>query len=70
MAGMAADASLRLVLAPEADENRIAGRLRDEEGREHCFSSWLALLSLLDAARARARGPAGEAGVRGEAGEG
>jgi hypothetical protein len=55
---MAAGASLRLVLAPEADENRIAGRLHDEQGREHCFSSWLALLSLLDAARQRAR-PAG-----------
>ena len=55
---MATGASLRLVLAPEPDENRITGRLRDEQGQEHCFSSWLALLSLLDAARQRAR-PAG-----------
>ena len=52
---MATGASLRLVLAPEPDENRITGRLRDEQGQEHCFSSWLALLSLLDAARQRAR---------------
>jgi hypothetical protein len=52
---MVAEASLRLVLASEADENRIAGRLHDEDGHEHCFASWLGLLSLLDAARARAR---------------
>jgi hypothetical protein len=52
---MVAEASLRLVLASEADENRIAGRLRDEDGEEHAFGSWLGLLSLLDAARARAQ---------------
>jgi hypothetical protein len=52
---MAADPSLRLVLAPLSDENRIAGRLCDERGEEHRFSSWLGLLSLLDAARARTR---------------
>ena len=49
------DPSLRLVIAPVADDDRIAGRLEDEHGREHPFSSWLGLLSLLDAARARAR---------------
>ena len=64
---MAGGSSLRLVLAPEADENRIAGRLRDEEGREHPFSSWLALLSLLDAARKRARPADAETEEAGEA---
>ena len=57
---MATNASLRLVLAPEDDDTRIAGRLHDEQGREHAFSSWLALLSLLDAARERARPAAAE----------
>ena len=61
---MAMGASLRLILAPEADGNRIAGRLHDEQGREHCFSSWLALLSLLDAARERARPAEGDAAAR------
>jgi hypothetical protein len=51
---MPPDPSLRLVLAPLADEGRIAGRLRDERGQEHLFSSWVGLLSLLDAARLRA----------------
>ena len=50
---MASPLSLRLVLAPEADGDRIAGQLQDEHGHEHSFSSWLGLLSLLDAARVR-----------------
>jgi hypothetical protein len=54
MAAMSADASLRLILSTGADPNRVAGQLRDEQGQEHSFSSWLGLLSLLEAARARA----------------
>lgn len=65
---MATGSSLRLVLAPENDDNRIVGRLHDEQGREHSFSSWLALLSLLDAARERAR-PAAHAALPREGGE-
>jgi hypothetical protein len=51
---VAGDGTLRLTLAPGADEHRITGQLRDEQGEEHSFASWLGLLSLLDAARARA----------------
>ena len=62
---MRGEHSLRLTLAAvEPDEDRIAGQLRDEQGQEHSFASWLGLLSLLDAARARAasapKAPAGE----------
>ncbi len=49
--------SLKLTLAPAVgDEDRISGRLRDERGDEHGFSSWLGLLSLLEAARVRSAG--------------
>ena len=52
---MGGDSSLQLTLAPGPDEHRIVGQLRDEQGEEHSFASWLGLLSLLDAARARAQ---------------
>ena len=52
---MATDLSLRLVFATDGDGERMAGRLCDERGEEHHFSSWVGLLSLLDAARERAR---------------
>jgi hypothetical protein len=55
--------SLWLTLAPAADENRIAGRLRDERGAEHGFSSWLGLLSLLEAMRARTQDAPSEPGA-------
>jgi hypothetical protein len=45
--------SLTLTLALAADDDRISGRLRDERGDEHGFSSWLGLVSLLEAVRAR-----------------
>jgi len=46
--------SLRLTLVPAADGSGISGRLRDEDGDEHRFSSWLGLLSLLESAHGRA----------------
>ena len=51
------DASLRLTISQQADTSRIVGRLHDEQGAEHSFSSWLGLLSLLEAARERASSP-------------
>ena len=42
---------LQLTLALVVDEDRISGRLRDERGDEHRFSSWLGLLTLLEATR-------------------
>ena len=56
---MADSRSLSLTMAP-ADGSRISGRLRDEHGAEHRFSSWLGLLSLLEAARVRAPIPSQE----------
>jgi hypothetical protein len=55
------DLSLRLVFALDTDPQHVAGRLRDERGNEHSFSSWLGLLSLLYAVQARARPEPGEA---------
>ena len=57
---MADSRSLSLTMAPAADGSRISGRLRDEHGAEHRFSSWLGLLSLLEAARVRAPTPSQE----------
>ncbi len=47
------DGQLRLTLSPAPGQGQIAGVLLDETGDEHPFSSWLALLSLLEAARGR-----------------
>lgn len=54
---MADSRSFSLTMAPAPDGSRISGRLRDEHGAEHRFSSWLGLLSLLEAARVRAPSP-------------
>ena len=51
---MTTDPELRVSFAAEPEAQRAAGRLRDERGEEHRFDSWLALLTLLEAARARA----------------
>ena len=51
---MTTHSSLRLALHPGPDESRIAGRLYDERGERHDFSSWLGLLPLLENARLRA----------------
>jgi hypothetical protein len=51
---MTADPELRVTFAAESEAQRAAGRVRDERGEEHRFDSWLALLTLLEAARARA----------------
>ena len=48
------DSSVRLTFSTQADPSRIVGRLHDEQGAEHSFSSWLGLLSLLQAASERA----------------
>jgi hypothetical protein len=42
---------LRLSLDADLRGNRIAGRLYDERGDEHPFSSWLGLLTVLESAR-------------------
>jgi hypothetical protein len=56
-AGITAPTSieLRIHLDRQPDESRIVGTLYDELGHEHAFESWLALLTLLEAARARSR---------------
>jgi hypothetical protein len=51
---MSTDPELRVSFAAQPDQRRAAGRVRDERGEEHRFDSWLALLTLLEAARARA----------------
>ena len=51
MAEMHKDSQLRLTLTPAPGQGQIAGILFDEAGDGHPFSSWLALLSLLEAAR-------------------
>jgi hypothetical protein len=45
---------LRLALELRPQAGRLAGALVDERGAEHRFTGWLALLTLLEAARARA----------------
>lgn len=50
---MPKDGQLRLTLTPAPGQDQITGVLFDEAGDEHPFSSWLALLSLLEAARGR-----------------
>jgi hypothetical protein len=47
------DGQLRLTLTAAPGQGQIAGVLFDEAGDRHPFSSWLALLSLLEAARGR-----------------
>jgi hypothetical protein len=54
---MTTNRSLRLRLEPAPEEGRIAGRLYDERGAQHDFSSWLELLTLLEHARVRANQP-------------
>jgi hypothetical protein len=54
---MTTHSSLRLALEPGSDDRRIAGRLYDERGERHDFSSWLGLLTLLEHARVRANSP-------------
>ena len=49
------EVSLRLAFATDSGEHRVAGRLRDEHGEEHSFSTWVGLLSLLEAAHERIR---------------
>jgi hypothetical protein len=41
-----------LTLTLAINEERISGRLRDERGHEYGFSSWLGLVSVLEAAHA------------------
>jgi len=55
---------LQLTLALAVDEDRISGRLRDERGDEHRFSSWLGLLTLLEAVRQRVDEPQHDPRVR------
>jgi hypothetical protein len=52
---MSTDQELRVSFTAEPDAQRASGRLRDERGEEHGFQSWLGLLTLLEAARARAK---------------
>jgi hypothetical protein len=47
------DGQLRLTLTSAPGQGQIAGILFDEAGDGRPFSSWLALLSLLEAARGR-----------------
>ena len=49
--------SLQLSLEPHSDGERIAGRLRDQDGNEWPFSSWLGLLTLIERLRASAASP-------------
>jgi hypothetical protein len=56
MAPMDEAGQLRLTLTPAPGQGQIAGVLFDEAGDRLPFSSWLALLSLLEAARGRAAG--------------
>lgn len=53
---MQKDSQLRLTLTAAPGQGQIAGVLFDEAGDGHPFSSWLALLSLLEAARGRTSG--------------
>jgi hypothetical protein len=50
---MRKDGQLRLTLTAAPGQGQIAGLLFDEAGGGHPFLSWLALLSLLEAARGR-----------------
>ena len=53
-----------LTLALAVDEHRVSGQLRDEQGEEQRFSSWLGLLSLLQARTRPEDGPDPESRVR------
>jgi hypothetical protein len=44
-------------LEPQSDGERIAGRLRDQQGNDWPFSSWLGLLTLIERLRASASSP-------------
>jgi hypothetical protein len=48
-----AGTQLRLTLELRAQQNSVAGSLRDEIGGHHRFAGWLDLLTLLEAARLR-----------------
>jgi len=54
---MQTNSQLRLTLIPAPGQDQIAGVLVDETGGGHPFSSWLTLLSLLEAARSRTSNP-------------
>jgi hypothetical protein len=54
---MTVDRPLRLCLERGSADDRMVGRLYDELGAEHSFSSWLGLLALLEDARVRASSP-------------
>ncbi len=49
--------SLRLSLELRSDGQGIAGRLRDQQGNDWPFSSWLGLLTLIERLRAGASRP-------------
>ena len=44
---------VRLAIELQAADRRVTGRLTDEHGERHPFGNWLALLTLLEAARLR-----------------
>lgn len=43
--------SRSLILEFHSDGDRVKGRLEDESGNHHPFSSWLGLLTLIEQAR-------------------
>jgi ketosteroid isomerase-like protein len=48
---MTADRCITLRLDPLANDELIAGSLRDQQGNEHLFAGWLGLLTLIEQAR-------------------
>jgi hypothetical protein len=54
---MSAARSLCLSLELEFDDERVAGRLEDEQGNDWRFSSWLDLLTLIERMPAGASSP-------------
>jgi hypothetical protein len=54
--GMRPSRSLTIRLEPHADDQPIAGWIRDERGDEQYFAGWLELLTLLERARLVAAG--------------
>jgi hypothetical protein len=57
---MTAMCSLCLSLELHSDGERITGRLRDQQGNDWPFSSWLGLLTLIERLRASASSPTEE----------
>jgi hypothetical protein len=54
---MSATRSLCLSLELEFQDDRVAGRLEDEQGNDWRFSSWLDLLTLIERMPAGASSP-------------